>query len=80
MINKENIKFFEPIYYVPTYSDICKVSIGKLVSDNVAIVKPYSKKKDFKAFPIAIEHIYENPIAAKKEEKIGNIGKERIKR
>lgn len=61
MINKSKIKYNEPIYYMPTYSGVIKISIIKSIHNNMMLVKPYSKKKDFKAFTTPIEHIYNKP-------------------
>ena len=61
MINKDKIKYNEAIYYTPTYGGAIKVSIIKTLNDILALVKPTSKKKDFKPFAIPIEHIYNKP-------------------
>lgn len=61
MINKDKIKYNEPIYYMPTYGGAIKISIIKAKSDNLMLVKQYSKKKDLKAFVVPIEHIYNKP-------------------
>lgn len=64
MINKDKIVFNEPNYYVPTYSGASKVSIMKLKKESIALVKIYSKKKDFKPFVIPLTHIYNTERAA----------------
>lgn len=62
MINVSKIKYNEPIYYAPSYGNSMKVSIIKLIADDVALVKPsLRKKKDLKPFPIPIIHIYNKP-------------------
>lgn len=58
MINVEKIKYNEPIYYVPAYSTLAKVSIIRLKANDMAVVKPFSRKKDFKPYPIPIKYIY----------------------
>lgn len=58
MINTTKIKYNEPLYFAPTYGGAVKISIIKLVDENIALVKQYSKKKNFKAFPTPISHIY----------------------
>jgi len=67
MINLEKIQYNEPIYYVPSYTGVCKVSIlHKLSGDTpMMLVKPYSKKKDFKAFPTPLEFIFNSEEDAK---------------
>ncbi|MBQ8727398.1 MAG: hypothetical protein IJY83_02760 [Oscillospiraceae bacterium] len=62
MINVAKIKYNEPIYYAPSYGNSMKVSIIKLIADDVALVQPsLRKKKDLKPFPIPIIHIYNKP-------------------
>lgn len=61
MINKDKIKYNEPIYYMPTYGGVIKISILKAINDSVMLVKPTSKKKDFKSFTTPIEHIFNKP-------------------
>lgn len=62
MISVAKIKYNEPIYYAPSYGNSMKVSIIKLIADDVALVQPsLRKKKDFKPFPIPITHIYNKP-------------------
>ncbi len=57
MINVAKIKYNEPIYYAPSYGNSMKVSIIKLISDNIALVKPSLKmQKDFKPFTIEWEN------------------------
>lgn len=61
MINKDKIKYNEPIYYMPNYSGIIKISILKSINNTMVLVKPYSAKKDFKPFTTPIQHIYNKP-------------------
>ncbi len=61
MINKDKIKYNEPIYYMPTYGGVIKITIIKAINDTMMLVKPISKKKDFKAFRTPIEHIFNKP-------------------
>lgn len=60
MINKNEIKFGEPIYYMPSYSGTSKISVLKLLDNERVLVKPYSKNRDFKPFPTPMAHIYNN--------------------
>lgn len=39
MINKEKIKYNEPVYYMPTYGGVIKISIIKSLND---IIKSWS--------------------------------------
>lgn len=50
MINKDKIKYNEPIYYMPTYGGTMKISVIKAKTDNLMLVKQYSKKKGFQGF------------------------------
>lgn len=62
MINVAQIKLNELIYYTPSFSNSMKVAIIKLISDDVALVQPKSKKdKEPKPFSVPIEHIYYKP-------------------
>lgn len=61
MINKDKIKYNEPIYYMPTYGGTIKISVIRAKTDNLMLVKQYSKKNDFNAFVTPIEHIYNKP-------------------
>lgn len=62
MINVAKIKYNEPIYYTPSYGNSMRVSIIKLIADDVALVKPSLKKqKDFKPFIIPIIHLFNKP-------------------
>ena len=62
MINTAKIKYDEPIYYAPSYGNAMKVSIVKLIADDVALVKPsFKKQKDFKPFTIPIMHLFNKP-------------------
>ena len=62
MLNVAKIKYNELQYYVPSFSNNIKVSIIKLISDDVALVQPRSKKdKEAKPFSVPIEHIYNKP-------------------
>lgn len=58
MVNTEEIVFNEPVYYVPEYSGVIKVSIIKLLDDGKALIKQASKKKDLKPFPTPMAYIY----------------------
>ena len=60
MININEIVFNEPLYFVPEYSGVTKVSIVKLLDDGSALVKQFSKKKDLKPFSRSIMYIYNN--------------------
>ena len=62
MINVAKVKYYEPIYYIPSYSNCAKVSIIKLISDDIALVEPTSKKgKESKLFAIPVVHIFNKP-------------------
>ncbi len=60
MINIAKIKYNEPIYYIPVYGGSTRASILKLFTEDIALVKPFSTKNDFKPFPTPIMHIYNN--------------------
>lgn len=66
MINPAKIKYNEPKYYAPSYGSAIKVSIIKLIANDVALVKPFSRKRDFKPFPTPIVHLYNKPEDAEK--------------
>lgn len=62
MINVAKIKYNEPIYYAPSYGNSMRVSIIKLINDDIALVQLSLKtKKDLKPFSIPITHIYNKP-------------------
>ena len=65
MVNANEIRYNEPIYYVPTYTSPTKVQICK-INDDIAIVKPFSRKKEFRAFPIPLKFVCESLIYAKR--------------
>ena len=65
MINANEMRYNKPIYYVPTYTGPTKVRICKINND-IAIVKPYSKKKEFHAFPIPLEFVCDSHEYAKR--------------
>lgn len=65
MINTSEIKLNKPIYYVPQYGGVTKVQICKINGD-IAIIKPISNKKQYSAYPIALEYVCESPAIAKK--------------
>lgn len=60
MINKNEIKFGEPIYYTPSYSGTIRISILKSLDNERVLVKQHSKDKnrDLQPFPTPIVHIY----------------------
>lgn len=60
MINKDKIKYNEPIYYMPTYGGMIKITILKAINDTIMLVRANSKK-DCKAFTTPIKHIYNKP-------------------
>ncbi len=64
MINKNNIKFNEPIYYVPSYGVAVNVLLIKPLANDMFLVKPHSKKKDFKAYPTHFDYIFNDEISA----------------
>ena len=51
MINKDKIKYNEPIYYMPTFGGTIKISVIRAKTDNLMLVKQYSKKKRKPSFP-----------------------------
>lgn len=66
MINRNKIELNKDIYYVPSYTgQAVKILILKMFDDEIALVKPFSRKKDFKPYPTPIAHIYNTPEAAK---------------
>lgn len=65
MINANEMRYNKPVYYVPTYTGPTKVRICKINND-IAIVKPYSKKKEFHAFPIPLEFVCDSHEYAKR--------------
>lgn len=65
MIDVSKIKYNELIYYTPSFSNNMKVAVIKLISDDVALVQPRSKKdKEAKPFSVPIEHIYYKAVDA----------------
>lgn len=58
MVSKEKIVFDEPLYYMPNYDGVIRISILKLLDGERVLVKQYSQKKDYKPFSTPIAHIY----------------------
>lgn len=65
MINKDKITYNEPIYFVPSYCGVQKVSILRLKNNDIACVKGTSKKKELKPYNIPLVHIYNTDNAAR---------------
>ena len=61
LINKEKIVLHEKFYYVPTYIGIAKVTIEKIVENNLLVVKVAIKNEKAKPFVILIDHVYNKP-------------------
>ncbi len=57
MLNVEKIKYDEPIYYIPSFSNAVKVQICN-VNGNKAVVKQYSKNQELREFSIPLEFVY----------------------
>lgn len=65
MIDKNSVSYGEPNYFVPTYSSPAKVSILK-IHDDIAIVKQYSRKKEYRPYQIPLEFVCGSRENAKK--------------
>lgn len=58
MIYKDKVVLNDPVYYVPSYSGVDRVSILKLRDGDMALVQPHSTKKECKPFSIPLVHIF----------------------
>ncbi len=67
MIDTNLIKYNQPIYYVPYWQHPRKVEIIKVEND-VATVKPYSKKHVYAVYKIPLRFVFD---ASKKAKRYG---------
>lgn len=65
MVDTNEIKCNEPIYYVPYWGHPRKVEIIQ-IENNVVTVKPYSKKHVYAAYKIPLRFVFDTSKKAKR--------------
>ena len=60
MVNIEKIVLNEPIYYIPNWSGVARISVIEIVNDNSVLVQaqPSKKGKKFKPFYMSPKFIF----------------------